>query len=59
VRTKNATVEISLNRIKNFITVMQNEINKTAKVVVGCFILSILTDLCCILPKRHKSAGIV
>jgi hypothetical protein len=28
---------------KNFITVMQNEINKTAKVVVGYFILSILT----------------
>ena len=30
---------------KNFITVMQNEIIKTAKVVLGYFILSILTDL--------------
>jgi hypothetical protein len=38
---------------KNFITVMQNEITKTSKVVVGYFILSILTDLCSILSKRN------
>jgi hypothetical protein len=38
---------------KNFITVTQNEINKTAKVVVGYFILDILTDLCSILSKRN------
>jgi hypothetical protein len=43
---------IQTNR-KNFITVMQNEINKTAKVVVEYFILSILTDLCSILSKRN------
>jgi hypothetical protein len=32
---------------------MQNAINKTAKVVVGYFILSNLSDLCSILSKRN------
>jgi hypothetical protein len=51
---RNSTVRVPCERLTVRISLrLQNEINKTAKVVVGYFILSILTDLCSILSKRN------
>jgi hypothetical protein len=50
---RNSTVRVLCERLTVRISLRLCKINKTAKGVVGYFILSILTDLCSILSKRN------